>query len=168
MYLLWVFGTVLGFVSVVVAPPTTRCVVATPIFQSTSPKTACDDGDHTKLSIIATEPHLEEDLYGAANMADLILSRGGIFDSQRRDLDDIHICQKHHDEFGLGWSQKLANRPLKKGPNQLACAIPKGLAGFSDHKRATLAQPRVFVNKEQSEAIYVQKNALAPAGTGKT
>lgn len=164
MLLLCVFVCILGFVQVVFAPPTRRCVVENPIFQSKGPKSACDTGERIQLSDVAGEAIPDADLYGAPNMGDLILSRGGIW---RYDLDKTYICQKHRNDFGVGWSTERKNRPLKFGTGDLVCNMPKELDGFNDHKKAAKAEPGTFLSREQSKAVYDQKQALAPAGTGK-
>lgn len=148
----------------VLAPPTTTCVVQMHIFHGT--KSTCGHGEMQKLSELAAETLAADEKYGSLNKADLILSRGAIFDSEQRNLENLYICAKHCSEFGTDW--KRHNRPTKKTNtrNDLKCNMPE-LIGFNSRHKSVFAQYSVFLTKEQSKAIWMQSHTLVPLGTGK-
>lgn len=144
------------------------CLVQTDIFRGD--RTACDGGQLQKMSDVkreaaATRPGVA---YGADNMADVILSRLGIFDYDKWNLDGMNICIKHKKELGSEWEAHGNNRPkMSQRDNQPRCNVPS-IEGFpAQHQTNRPLIGSYRLSKEQSKAIFTQKHRLVPIGAGK-
>ena len=99
--------------------------------------------------------------YGAKNMADLILSRSGIFDWNTRNLENLHVCEHHFKMLGQDW---LKNQPTKGREKKRICAVPF-ISNGPVHGSDVLADR--FVTREQAIKVYKQKHVFLKLGTGK-
>lgn len=160
-------------ISATVAPPTPQCFVQTALFHAEAKKTACGGGAGTapsliKLSDVKAESVPVHQLFGAENLADLILSRGGIFNGMQRNLETMYVCPLHKRALGEGWTEDESNRPIKKHGSKRSerCNVPRGIEGFIDHIKLVFAHRGAYVSKDQSEAILNQKHKFVPLGTG--
>lgn len=98
---------ILFLLCAVCAPPPTKrprielCVVQTPEFLGT--RTPCDDGDLQKLVELANQEIPTGQSFGAKDLANLVLTRSGIF-SEQPDLENLHICKNIKTTLVLnGW-----------------------------------------------------------------
>lgn len=146
-YALLIFS--LELLDPVAGPPVNQCIVQSTVFRGTD-KSPCDEGECRSLSDVAIsvlDQDERKELYGAANKADLILSRGGIFDFDQRNLANTHLCQKHEDEYGpKKWKESRKNRPLKDNA-KLKCNMPSW-PGLKPHGVVSAAK-NIFLFKEQ-------------------
>lgn len=164
-----VFLFILPLYCVVSGPPVTlppKCIVQTDVFRGT--KSECDGGDLRLMSDVANNPVPPGERYGATDMADLILSRGGIFNQNKRNLNNIQICQKHEKEYGRDWTKSSKNRPRRKILDfPFKCNLPNW-PGFTAAHDVVSAALNVFLTKEQSETLSLEQSGVfVPLGTGK-
>lgn len=152
-------------IQAVVGPPLRQCLLQTEEFRGS--RTPCGEGDLQPMTELVPILPPEEEKFGTTNLADLILTRAGIFDVTLEKLATLHICPKHRNELGLGWTSDTKNRPRAKvrRENKLKCNMPKDLSGFTDHA-IVLAKPSTYLLKEEAKAVIMQKNTLVPVGTG--
>lgn len=152
-------------IQTVFGPPVRQCLLQTE--ESRAPRTPCGEGNLQPMTELVQIISPENERFGTMNLVDLILTRAGIFDVTLEKLAMLHICPKHHNELGLGWTKDKKNRPTIKlrQVNKLKCSMPKGLAGFTDHQ-VVLATSSLYILKEEARALLMQKNTLVPAGTG--
>lgn len=143
-------------------PRTETCLVQTNLFKGI--RSACDAGDLHKLSAMLNMAPPRGASFGAESMADVILSRSGIFDDQLN-LEHMHICSKHRDALGSQWEQ---NRPTvrRKGERFPKCNMP-ALHGFTQPHGASVIGRRML-QKEQSIALWRKLVVFVPLGTGKS
>lgn len=165
--MLSVFMVILHYLPVAVeGPPVSTCFVQTELFRSTT-KTPCG-GELQKISNLIGQQVSADKAFGTQNVADLVLSRGGIFDYEQQNLENIHVCALHRNQLGTGWTEIPSNRPNKRAGTRTAerCNIPT-IAGFKDHTTTVFSHPSSYVAKAYAAAVMNQKSVLIPLGTGK-
>ncbi len=137
-------------------------------------KSKTHEGNLKQLSTLAEQQPFSGELgvSGVQNMADLILSRTGIYDWELRDLSTTFVCEKHERELGLygrSLEKSFPQVKLKRGQRQPQCNIPN-IDGMTYHSHAVAAaygrhNPSV-VSKEESMALLKKKHTFVPVGTG--
>lgn len=164
-----------------------KCIVdvikAQPDLQFYPPLTSCgeagtDDGELITLSNFDDSDTIEKEIHdtdslrsGTYSTADTIMSRSGFFNGNTHNLKITKVCKKHSrllaDKFknylmapktGILVYHKNKQRLLK-------CALPK-LGDVHEHTKANPvpAQRNLFINKQQSEAIFRTTGILIPTG----
>lgn len=115
------------------------------------------------------------DLYGATNMADIILSRAtGQFDIDwyddeiRNNWSEQWICEGHLDEYGTGWHKlgQFRHWMTRHHTNKKACSIADGL-GIQHHGLRPLVQGKTALSKLEARAILFTEGVLLHAGLRK-
>jgi hypothetical protein len=114
-----------------------------------------------------------KNLYGARNLPDLIMSRGGIYNNwhnldESKQMSNSYICQRHVDELGNQWSretfQHIKHRKIG-GETKPMCSIPECLDGYAD--MPPVVKKQRTLTRDESEAIYKMRNTLVHAGIRK-
>jgi hypothetical protein len=154
-----------------VAPPTGNkrprvemCLVQMEAFKGAV--TPCDGGDLQKLSDLATVAAPWGKSFGAGNLVELLLARGGIFDDQVN-LESLHICLKHREALGADWTNSNNNIPkFRKGSQQITrCNVPS-LEGYPHVEHVNYVAGPKSVYLAQSKAVWRQLLTFVPPGTG--
>lgn len=159
------------------APPVPKCVVKLDVFLGVS-KTECGQGPLESLSTLKSEPVPQRaGRLGADNMADLILSRGGIFNYDKRNLDNHYICPKHKDEYGADWLNQQPKTRGGSGQMVAKCNAPDLPSYFMrdgtnevkpvTHQGATQSDESADMTKQESQLLLGQLHKFVPLGTGK-
>lgn len=100
--------------------PDRKCFVQQPI--NLGPRTSCPaNSNYRKLSELVQAAAANQEGAGASNMADLILSRSGIFDWSSRDLDQLYVCDHHYKKLGEEWAN---NEPVTGRAKNWLCNFP--------------------------------------------
>lgn len=124
-----------------------------------------DGGTKQKLSQL-TQTSLPHDKYsgGLVSLVEAILARSdGIYHPENHDLENILVCKKHEKEFGRDWNKKIP-RTFPSGSQKLICKFPPIPGAPPPHEKTKVASDRVFVSKEESEALLALKNVFIPPG----
>jgi len=120
-----------------------------------------------------TTEHVE--LYGAQNMADLVLSRAsGLSDINWDDEQIIaewaeqSICEGHLDEYGPGWHKNYLYEHwlFRRQTKQTICSVPDEMGKKHGSMRPVI-QGKAALSKEESRAILFSEGVLLHAGLRK-
>lgn len=105
-------------------------------------------------------------LHGAKNVADFILARLGIFDTDNLDLTELHICEDHYNELV---TRQHRNRPKIKvaGSKSKKCGISQQCFPPRHKKKGAKADEDRYLRRSDSALIWNLYQVFVPIGTRK-
>ena len=91
----------------------------------------------------------------AENEVGLVLSRAGIFETQK-DNDDFTNCPTHRSNLGVGWSRGSSR-----------CRVPKEVSGHGKGRVKSILKADRGIGKRVSQVALMMSGKFIQPGSGK-